>query len=96
MELLDNYSRIIAIDPYNIWARLAKAELLENIDNNPYSALAEYVNILKIDPNNIKALLGRARISEELGHYFQANRDYYQILMIDPTNKIAALALQQL
>lgn len=60
---INDYSKIIELDPKNISAYMNRAQLKES-DGYLFGAIEDYTHILDIDPNNNEAYTNRNRVKE--------------------------------
>jgi tetratricopeptide (TPR) repeat protein len=84
-EAIQNYDKILGIDPNNVDALYNKA--LVFYDQQKYDEAIQYLDkVLAIDPNDVDALNGKGAIFYDQQKYDQSSQNYDKVLAIDPNN----------
>ena len=60
------------------------------------TAVTEFTEVIRLDPNNADAYVASGDVYKKLGRSDEAVRDYETALSLDPKNKGAKKALQEI
>ena len=82
---LDNFNKVLQVEPNNTKALVNKGIILTALGN--YTEASKYINkTLEIDPNNVGALTDKTIILAKQHKYSDALKTINKALSIDPTN----------
>jgi tetratricopeptide (TPR) repeat protein len=91
-EAMEEYERLLAVDPDDMEARKGRARVLAWTDRLEPAA-REYRKVLKEDPTDREARRELARVESWRGRQQRAQRELREMLREDPTDVDARLAL---
>ncbi len=91
----NQYIKAMAIDPNDETANMNLASVYVS-ENNYQEAVNIYDNMLSKKPKDVNLLLYRGVAWEKLNNYQNAFKDYSVVLSIDPNNKVAKEAVDDI
>src|SRR5690606_36520069 len=72
---IDDYSKIVLIEPSTVYHYITRAELYEKIGQNP-NAIADYTKAISINKENANLYFKRGALHEKMSNFKAAIKDY--------------------
>src|SRR5690606_8775331 len=82
---IDDYSKIVLIEPSTVYHYIKRAELYEKIGQNP-NAIADYTKAISINKENANLYFKRGALHEKMSNFKAAIKDYEEIKRLSPYN----------
>lgn len=82
---IDDYSKIVLIEPSIVYHYIKRAELYEKIGQNP-NAIADYTKAISINKENANLYFKRGALHEKMSNFKAAIKDYEEIKRLSPYN----------
>jgi tetratricopeptide (TPR) repeat protein len=88
-EALNDFNKVIGLNPLFTQAYIARADLLKDAKENSASALKDYLKAIDLDSNSVKACYWAGWCNNDLGQFDKAITYLKKAVKLDPKNYIA-------